>query len=57
MKCFCGSGKESRQVHDSQGVYLLRVCDSCEEKQLKKLRPVILTGYTQEAVDEPIEPE
>lgn len=55
--CSCGSGQESWWAHDAQGIELCRVCDSCEAQKLSAYRPEILSGYTQEDVDEPIEPE
>jgi hypothetical protein len=55
--CNCGSGKESWWESDAQGIPLARVCEDCREKRLSVYRPEILTGYTQEDVDEPIEPE
>lgn len=44
-------------VNDAQGIPLCRVCDECREVKLSKYRPEILTGYTQQDVDEPIEAE
>lgn len=44
-------------VRDAQGIELCKVCDECEEEKLSHYRPEILRGYTQEDVDEPIEPE
>jgi hypothetical protein len=43
--------------HDAQGIPLAKVCDRCVEAKLSKYRPEILTGYTQDDVQEPIEPE
>jgi hypothetical protein len=43
--------------HDAQGIPLCRVCDRCRTEKLAKYRSEILTGYTQDDVDEPIEPE
>ena len=43
--------------HDAQGIPLVRVCKKCEKHKMSKYRPCILNGYTQEDVDEPIEPE
>lgn len=40
---------------DAQGIPLTRVCTCCIEHRLSKYRPEILSGYTQEDVDEPIE--
>jgi hypothetical protein len=48
---------ESWPENDAQGIYLCRVCDKCREAKLSRYRPEILTGYTQEDVDEPIEPQ
>lgn len=49
--------EESWAEHDAQGIYLCRVCDVCRDAKLSQYRPEILTGYSQEDVDEPIEPE
>lgn len=56
-ECSCGSGEPSWWESDAQGIPLCRVCDHCVDDKLSKYRPEILTGYTQEDVDEPIEPE
>jgi len=56
-QCPCGSGKESWWENDAQGIPLERVCPDCKEQKLSKYRSIILTGYTQADVDEPIEPE
>jgi len=39
------------------GIPLCRVCDECREAKLARYRPEILTGYNQNDVDEPIEPD
>lgn len=57
MNCNCGSGEPSWWEHDGQGIPLCRVCDKCRDKKLSVYRPEILESYTQEDVDEPIEPE
>ena len=55
----CVGGHESTNSswweHDAQGIPLCRVCDDCREEKLSRYRPEILTGYTQEDVNEPIE--
>ncbi len=43
--------------HDAQGIELCRVCDKCRTQKLARYRPEILSGYAQNDVDEPIEPE
>jgi len=48
---------ESWWENDAQGIPLARVCDKCYEAKLSRYRPEILTGYTQNDVDEPIEPQ
>lgn len=48
---------ESWWEYDAQGIELDRVCDLCKDVKLSKYRPEILSGYSQEDVDEPIEPE
>jgi hypothetical protein len=55
----CVGGKESTKdswwVRDAQGIELCRVCEDCEKEKLARYRPEILSGYTQEDVNEPIE--
>ena len=41
--------------NDAQGIPLAKVCRKCEEAVLAKYRPEILSGYSQNDVDEPIE--
>jgi hypothetical protein len=55
--CRCGSGLFSWWMLDARGIPCCRVCEKCEAKAKKKYRPEILTGYNQDDVDEPIEPE
>ena len=55
--CECGSGEDSWWEYDAQRIPLCRVCDQCREDKLSGYRPEILSGYSQEDVDEPIEPE
>jgi hypothetical protein len=43
--------------HDAQGIFLCFVCTKCANAKLARYRPEILSGYTQEDVDEPIEPD
>jgi hypothetical protein len=42
---------------DARGIPLCRVCDNCRKEKLSRYRPEILTGYDQNDVDEPIEPD
>jgi hypothetical protein len=42
--------------YDARGVPLCRVCDVCRKEKLSHYRPEILRGYTQDDVNEPIEP-
>jgi hypothetical protein len=42
---------------DAQGIPLCRVCTKCRAEKLSGYRSIVLTGYTQADVDEPIEPE
>jgi hypothetical protein len=56
-ECNCGSGKPSWWENDARGIPLTRVCEDCKKEKLSKYRPEILTGYNQNDVDEPIEPE
>jgi hypothetical protein len=55
--CNCGSGKSSWWEYDAHGIELCKVCVVCKEEKLSHYRPEILTGYSQQDVDEPIEPE
>ena len=57
MECTCGSGKYSEWEYDGQGIPLCRVCDDCIDERLSVYRPEILSPYTQDDVDEPIEPD
>ncbi len=56
-ECPCGSGLYSEWERDYQGIPLCRCCDKCRKEKLSHFRPEILTGYSQEDVDEPIEPD
>lgn len=49
--CSCDSGEMSWWEFDAQGIPLTRVCDKCRDEKLSKYRPEVLTGYTQEDVD------
>jgi hypothetical protein len=53
--CPCGSGLSSWWENDAKGIPLCRVCNKCCKEKLSAYRPEILTGYSQEDVDEPIE--
>jgi len=55
--CDCGSGLPSQWELDGNGIPLTRACPKCRKEKLKRYRPEILKHYTQEQVDEPIEPE
>jgi hypothetical protein len=55
--CHCGSGLPSRELSDAQGIYIGRVCDRCERATRAHYRPEIFSGYDQDDVDEPIEPD
>ena len=48
---------ESWPEYDARGIYLTRVCGKCRKAKLATYRPMILTGYDQSDIDEPIEPE
>ena len=41
--------------NDAQGIPLARVCVKCVEYKLAQYRPEILSGYSQNDVNEPIE--
>lgn len=55
--CRCGSGERAYWIYDGRGIELAKVCVECEDEVKKRYRPEILSGYTQEDVDEPIDPE
>lgn len=50
-------GDGSWWEYDAQRIALCRVCAECREMKLSRYRPEILTGYTQDDVNEPIEGE
>lgn len=50
-------GDGSYWLNDARGIPLCRVCESCEKVKTKSYRPEIINGYTQDDVDEPIEPD
>lgn len=52
--CHCGSGKPAHWEYDARGIPLCKVCDDCEEQQLSKFRPEVLTNSNYEC-DEPID--
>ena len=52
----CEKGERWKEF-DGRGIFLTYVCDLCREAKLSQYRPEILGYYTQEDVDEPIEPE
>lgn len=56
-ECPCGSGEYPFDLLDAQGIYCGKVCDECEEEKMSHFRPEIFAGYSQEDVDEPIEPD
>jgi len=43
--------------YDYQGIPLCSVCERCRAQKLSRYRPEILEGYSQDDVDEDIEPE
>jgi len=48
---------ESWWEYDAHGIPLCRVCDKCKKAKLSQYRIEILTGYTEDDVCEPIEPD
>ena len=48
---------ESWWEYDAQGIPLNRVCSVCVEAKLSTYRPEILRGYSQEDVNEDIDPD
>lgn len=55
--CPCESGLESHWLYDGNGIELCCACEKCEKEKLSHYRPEVLKPYTQNDVDEPIEPE
>jgi hypothetical protein len=55
--CSCGSGEEPYELCDIKGIFISYVCKHCEAEVKKGYRPEMFTGYSQDDVDEPIEPE
>ena len=57
----CLNGEPSENyawwAKDGRGIPLCKVCDDCEATKLKAYRPEILGWYTQNDVDENIEPD
>ena len=53
--CSCGSEAYSEWEFDAQGIELCRCCDDCRDERLAQYRPEILSGYTPEDMDEPLE--
>lgn len=51
------STEPSYWLFDGQGIELCRACDICKEQKLSRYRIEILEHYSQDMVDEPIEPE
>jgi len=43
--------------YDAQGIELCRACDVCRAAKLARYRPEILSGYSEDDVSEPIDPE
>lgn len=53
---YCEHEKQDAWIeYDAQGIYLAKVCNKCVKVKLSKYRPEILTGYSQDDVDEQIE--
>lgn len=50
------SKEPSYWLFDGQGIELCRACDRCKEQKLLRYRIEILEHYSQDMVDEPIEP-
>ena len=44
-------------VYDYQRIFLFYACHKCLDEKKKRYRPEIFSGYDQNDVDEPIEPE
>lgn len=54
-KCRCGSRLPARDLLDARGIYVSRVCDSCEAAVKARYRPDVFTDlnyWTDEAVEE-----
>jgi len=57
IPCRCGSTEERHKLLDGRGIFIDYVCDECEDETRAKYRPEIFEYYTQDDVDEPIEPD
>lgn len=53
-QCPCGSGELPLARHDARGIFLCYVCSMCEEVQMSRYRPDVLTDNNYWH-DEPIE--
>ena len=54
--CNCGSNNVSYELCDARGIYITRVCETCEDSVRAHYRDEIFTDAGYEC-DEPIEPE
>lgn len=58
---YCLNGTPSSEpaywLKDGRGIELCKACDLCEASKLLQYRPEILRHYTQNEIDETIEPE
>lgn len=50
-----GHRNDAYWVKDYQGIELCKVCDDCRDYKLSLYNPKILSGYSQNDVDEQIE--
>jgi hypothetical protein len=56
-ECNCGSGESREPQYDGRGIFLTYTCEKCHKEKMSRYRPEILEYYTQDDVDERIEPE
>lgn len=54
--CSCGSGESSYWLYDGNGIELCKACGSCEQEKLSGYKNEILHPYSENDVDELIEP-
>ena len=51
-ECSCGSGKFPYPIYDGYGIYLTKVCETCEPEAVSRFREDIFESYD---CDEPID--
>ncbi len=56
-RCKCHSGLEEFWLLDCHHICLCMVCNSCIERKKATYNPWVFTGYTEDDIECPIEPE